>query len=230
MPNFLVVSKFSSLPDNIKIFRRDQSKLDKEALIRDIQTIDCVGQLSCYSDPSNMFDAFYSKISDIIDIHIPMKQLSRKEMKVKTKPWITPAIRTSINIKNNLCKKILKTKSSYHHTKFKVYRNKINHLIKINMRHYYNDYFSIHLNNGKRIWKGSKQIIQTTPQEKLTINKIVLNDIELTDKTSTTNAFNDYFANIGNDLTSALPSVNKTAYECMPPPTQDSFLFSPITP
>lgn len=55
--------------------------------------------------------------------------------------------------------------------------------------------------NGKRIWKGVKQIIQWTAQEKkLAIDKVVLNDTELTDQTSIANTFNDYFAEIGNDL------------------------------
>ena len=109
-----------------------------------------------------MFDTFYSKISEFIDIHIPLKQLSKKESRLKTKPWITSAIRTSIKIKNKLYKKFLETKSFYYHTKFKVYRNELNHLIKISKRNYYNDYFLLHLNDGKRIWKGIKQIIRTT--------------------------------------------------------------------
>ena len=183
LPNFLVVSNFSSLPDNVKIFRRDYSNFDEQALINDIQSIDWDLLLSGNSDPSCMFDTFYSTLSEFIDIHIPLKQLSKKDSKLKTKPWITSAIRTSIKIKNNLYKKFLKTKSSYYQTKFKVYRNKLNHLIKISKRVYYNNYFSIHLNDGKRIWKGIKQIIRTTPQERLAINRIVLNDIEITDQT-----------------------------------------------
>ena len=40
LPNFLIVSKSSSLPENIKVFRRDYSKFDEQALINDIQSID----------------------------------------------------------------------------------------------------------------------------------------------------------------------------------------------
>ena len=156
LPNFLLVSKFSSSPDNVKIFRRDYSNFDEQALINDIQSIDWDLLFSGNSDPSCMFDTFYRKLSEFIDIHIPLKQLSKKDSKLKTKPWITSAIRTSIKIRNNLYKKFLKTKSSYYQTKFKVYRNKLNHLIKISKRIYYNNYFSIHLNDGKRIWKGIK--------------------------------------------------------------------------
>ena len=40
LPNFLIVSKLSSLPASTKVFRRDYSNLDKERLISDIQSID----------------------------------------------------------------------------------------------------------------------------------------------------------------------------------------------
>ena len=67
----------------------------------------------------------------------------------------------SIRIKNGLFKKFLKTKSTYYHARFKFYGNKLDHLIKLSKRSYYN-FFSIHINNGKRIWQlqGIKQIVQ----------------------------------------------------------------------
>ena len=43
-----------------------------------------------------MFRSFYSKISSIIDKHIPVKQLSRREIKFKSKPWTTSTLRKSI--------------------------------------------------------------------------------------------------------------------------------------
>ena len=78
--------------------------------------------------------------------------------------------------------------------------------------------------------RGLKQIIRTTSQERQAINRVVLNDIEITDPTSIVNAFNNYFPNIGSDLASAIPSVVNSAYEWMSPPPRDSFFLSPITP
>ena len=51
------------------------------------------------------------------------------------------ALRKSIQIKNNYYRKYLKTKSTYYHAKFKLYRNKLNHLLKISKKQYYNKYF-----------------------------------------------------------------------------------------
>ena len=68
-----------------------------------------------------MFSTFYEKISTVIDKHIPVKQLSKRECKLISKPWITPALRKSVYIKNKLYKNFIKTKSIYSHVKFKLY-------------------------------------------------------------------------------------------------------------
>ena len=55
----------------------------------------------------------------------------------------------------------MKTKSIYYHTKFKLYRNRLNRLIKCcKIKYYYNDYFKSNTANIKNIWKGIKQINQ----------------------------------------------------------------------
>ena len=131
LPNFLIFNKFSSLPCNVKIFKRDYSKFDQQALISEIQLVDWETIFVPNDSACNMFKSFYSKISSIINKHIPVKQLSRREIKLKSKPWISKALRKSIQIKNNYYKKYLNTKTTYYHTKFKLYRNKLNHLLKI---------------------------------------------------------------------------------------------------
>ena len=40
--------------------------------------------------------------------HIPVKQLSKRELKIQSKPWITPAIRSLFVSKINYTKNILK--------------------------------------------------------------------------------------------------------------------------
>ena len=126
LPNFVIINNYHNLPNKIKLFKRDYSNFDENLFVEE----------SLESDPSKMFDSLYSNLSKIIDNHIPIKQLSRKELKVKSKPWVTSAIKTSIQIKNKLYKKFLKTKAPYYQTKFKLYRNKINHLLKVSIKGY----------------------------------------------------------------------------------------------
>ena len=120
-------------------------------------------------------------------------------MKSRSKPWITSGIRTSIRIKNGLFKKFLKTKSTYYHAKFKIYGNKLNHLIELSKRNYYSNFFLIHKNNGKRIWQGIKQIVHINPQVNQSVSKMVVDNCEITDPKSIDDEFNNYFANIGSN-------------------------------
>ena len=144
------------------MYKRDYSTFDQQALISELQSINW--QVSFIDhNPSAMFNSFYKEISSIIDRHVPIKQLSRKELKVRSKAWITPAMRKSIQIKNNLYKKYIKSKSTHYHIRFKLYRNKINHLLKMSKKRYHNRYFLDNITDGKKIWKGIKQIVHFKP-------------------------------------------------------------------
>ena len=54
-----------------------------------------------------MYNKFHEKYLQIIDKNIPYKILSKKETKLKQKPWISKATLTSIKIKHMLYKKYL---------------------------------------------------------------------------------------------------------------------------
>ena len=140
LPNLLIIKTFSSLPCNVKVYKRD-SNFDETALVNDIQAINWGQAFSGHTNPNDIFDSFYYIVSKIVDVHRPIKQMSKRQLKRHSKPWITPAIKISFQKKNDLYKKFIKTKSQYYHLKFKTYRNKINHLLKISKRKYYHDYF-----------------------------------------------------------------------------------------
>ena len=67
LANFIILSNFGSLPSNIKVYKRDYSKLNESTLISEMQSIDWHSIFTSDSDPSDMFCSFYSTISDIVD-------------------------------------------------------------------------------------------------------------------------------------------------------------------
>ena len=69
LANFLIFNKFDSLPSGVKLFRRDYSTLNQQALISEIQLIDWQQVFRTDSNPSSMFSSFYSEVSSIIDRH-----------------------------------------------------------------------------------------------------------------------------------------------------------------
>jgi hypothetical protein len=109
LPNFLIINKFSSLNTKIKIFRRDYSKFNEPDLIDEVRGINWQNVLTD-PDPSTLFEIFLIKMSSIIDKHLPIKRLAKKELKIQSKPWITPGIKKSIYVK--IVSKVLKNKIS----------------------------------------------------------------------------------------------------------------------
>ena len=43
--------------------------------------------------------SFIQKVNNVINSHLPLKPLTRKESKFQTKPWITPGLKVSLQIK-----------------------------------------------------------------------------------------------------------------------------------
>lgn len=64
-----------------------------------MQSIDWHSIFTSDSNPSDMFCSFYSTISEKVDNFIALKQLSKKELKFQSKPWITQGIKVSIQVK-----------------------------------------------------------------------------------------------------------------------------------
>ena len=102
LPNFLIINKFSCAPKNLKIYKRDYSKLDEHDLLEDVQSINWHEILSHNDDINQNFNSFYNCISTVIDKHVPLRQLSKKEVKIRSRPWVTPGLRKSIATKNRL--------------------------------------------------------------------------------------------------------------------------------
>ena len=64
--------------------------------------------LGTTSDPSIIFDRFYSSILEVIDQHIPIKQMSRKELKHKNSKRVWKGIKQIIHVKPQTDQSIIK--------------------------------------------------------------------------------------------------------------------------
>ena len=77
----------------------------------------------------------------------PMKQISKRTIKSKQKPWITQRILKSIRTKTKWYKKFMKTRDIN-------CRDRLNSVIRSSKKSYYKEYFLKHQNNSKVTWKG----------------------------------------------------------------------------
>ena len=128
--------------------------MNERDLLENVQSIRWENELLPAGNVDEIFNSFYSRISAIIDRHAPLKQMTKSEVKFMAKPWITTAIPKSIKKKNKLFKIYLKNKCEYNHCKYKIYRNKLKHLVIVSKKLYCNDYFTKNLNNIKKRGKA----------------------------------------------------------------------------
>ena len=61
-------------------------------------------------DADHLFGKFFEKLSKVIETHVPLKNLSKKQLKRVSKPWMTKGIKRSISNRDNLLKRCLGTK------------------------------------------------------------------------------------------------------------------------
>ena len=80
------------------------------------------------------FDHFVNTFNELLSFHAPIRRMSKQEKKLRSKPWITKGILTSINMKNRIHRKYCRTKNNnakeeLYSNSFKFYRNTLNKLI-----------------------------------------------------------------------------------------------------
>ena len=77
--NFIIMNKFTVLPKNYKKVIRDYSSFDAKKLCDDVGTIKW--EFPNSNNASELFDTFYLKLTQVIDLHIPLKTLSKRKIK-----------------------------------------------------------------------------------------------------------------------------------------------------
>ena len=83
------------------------------------------------TDPNESYNAFSIEFLKIYDQNFPTKIIKTKKYNNSLAPWMTKALLISIRKKNKLYKKFLTSQNSLHESRYKKYKNKLTHLIKI---------------------------------------------------------------------------------------------------
>ena len=81
--------------------------------------------------------------------------------------------------------------------KYKTYKNKLTNVIHYTERQYYQDKFGLATVNMNKTWQILKTIINPNVQNKPTIDKIVIDDLLITDKPDIAKKFCQCGSNTG---------------------------------
>ena len=92
-------------------------------------------------DPDDSYNSFLVEYSRQYEIcFLLRKATSNKNNRIFT-PWITKGLLTAIKKKKRLYKQFLNSSNPQQEARYKLYKNKLNHLIRIAKRNYYDSKF-----------------------------------------------------------------------------------------
>ena len=82
-------STLLGVPRKTNVYERNFKHFNEREFQETLQTIDWDNVLSLHSkDPNLSMENFYTYYNNLLDEFAPYKKLTKKEIKLKTKPWI----------------------------------------------------------------------------------------------------------------------------------------------
>ena len=188
---------------------RDMSKFNAKFFLGDLSAaLDMLyfNEKVCVNEN---FEKFVSVFTETMNNHAPMRRASRKEKKIKSKPWLSSSLLKSIRKKNQLFQKYLKTKNSLVSSEYKAYRNTLNRTINGAKRMHYHELLKDNKGDSTKIWKivnelaSIKTKARVDPTELITDNgKILTNSDEIAE------SLNEHFVNIGPKMAESISSAD----------------------
>ncbi|XP_065665725.1 uncharacterized protein LOC136087146 [Hydra vulgaris] len=182
LAQFVQIPSFHSTYTTENIYRRCFQRFNNDAFLDDVKSIPWSQLIKEEDDPNRSVKLFMQNFENILNIHAPLKPLTKRQIKSKSKPWITQGILKSIKIKDKLYRKFLNHSSTIIKERtfnlFKAYRNKISNLLKISKKNFYSNFFQNNLHNMKNTWKGIREIININNSftKKQSINLMINNN------------------------------------------------------
>ena len=160
-------------------------------------------------DSSLLLSDFYSKLKGCTDRHAPIRKLSAKEVKLKSKPWINSELAKMIRIKNKLFER-KKRQPSNNDIKnlYNRFRNRVNRELKKAKKSHYTDYFNEHTDNIKKTWQGIRSIVNVKSNLNQGLSQFKINGKIVDEPKDIANHINDFFVNVGPDVDKNIPKIN----------------------
>ena len=232
LPNFIILDhEHSKKKKSIK--KRDKRNFDKDKFLNDL--LDNGNLLLNLLNAENSEAAcvyYFQKYIENLDIHQPMRELSKKEKSIMEKPWLTTGLLKSISTKRALFKQFkndkFKNKQSDVYLKYKTHNDCVNKLKKISMKMHYKEYFRKYISNSRKAWIGINTLMN---RHKKTHNTIYLEENGfISDPTKVANKFNDFFLNIADNLRGKIANKNNKYQDYLNNPNKSRFCLKETTP
>ena len=187
-----------------------------------------IGTICCASTMLNVHTAHSIKFYLMFTINVFRIKNMISHIIIK-KPWLTLALKESIKTKNKLYVNSTKGNNKEDKsTQYKLYRNKLHHLLRSSERKYYHDLLIEHRNNFKKSWKVIKSVINKRKNSPSSC-KFKYNGNILDDGLQISNRFNKFFVHVGESLASVIPQSYKVPSDYLKQDIVGELYLDPVT-
>ena len=229
-PQFFILQNTLISHDESGSLKHDYSKFNDEKFLEEFNQLDFTYLEDSDNDINNKFDRFLNDLTSLTKKHAPIKKRSRKEMKLKDKPWINNRIQKMMRIRDRVLLKLKKKASDDNRNLYKKFRNRVTNEIKESKARYFHNYFSTNSQNMKKLWSGIKTIISHKSSSSFSVNKIQDKNGNVTsDHCKISNIFNNFYVNVADDITKKIPKTPKSPLAYLSNRTSNSLFLSPAT-
>lgn len=178
------------------------------------------------TDTIRAYDIFINKLEYYINNSKKEIKYSCKQKAIK--PWITPAIITSIRKRDRMKKDLNTNFNQEKNNQYKNYRNLLTNLIRKTKDDYYKNKLESEGKSIKNTWNIIKEVTNENHKAVKPVKLKINNDI-ITDYKQISNQFNEHFIKIGSKISS---NIKKSNIKINNPQTfnnNSSFFLKPVS-
>ena len=181
-----------------------------------------------YNDVNKTYGNFMRIFMKLYDECFPIKSVYKRTC--KRKQWITRDLLKLCHKRSKLYKEYLKNPSKAREKRYKEFRNFVTAKLRHAKREFYYNKFNDVKNNSKCTWNLINMLLKKNDKKKLNFDAIRVENDTFTNAVDITNAFNNFFVNIGEKLLEQQESANHESFHLyLKSPNTHTAFFKPIT-
>ena len=226
-PQFLILKNTQVSHNKLESFKYDYSRFKEDKFLDDFNQIDFTYLENSDLDVNNKFDRLLKDLNILTNKHAPIKRWSRKEVKLKDKPWINDRIQKMMRIRDKILQKMKKQLTPDNLKLYKKFRNRVSNELKESKERYVHNYFSANSQNMKKLWSGIKTIMSHKSSTSFSINKI--KGKVKSDPSKMSNISNDFYVKVADGITKTIPLTPKSPLDYLSDRLCNSLFLTPVT-
>ena len=170
----------------------------------------------------------------------PLKKISKRQLKLKAKPWITNDILKAIQLRDKTYTKLKNANDPSRKETLEIElrdkKSNVKNMLRASKKHYFTKFFTENSKNIKKLWEGINEIISNKPKTHNTIKCLETKDdngniITITDPNEIPQIASNYYTNIADKILKKQKYPgNKHFASYLKNPNQNTFTPNPTTP